>query len=67
VATKLGFEGKELVDAQEQMTALYNLFIGCDATQVTCRVQPDLFSHMERPFKHYYIPILISATLQKSK
>jgi hypothetical protein len=44
VATKLGFEGKELVDAQEQMTALYNLFIGCDATQVIFASYPT-YSH----------------------
>lgn len=34
VATALGFEGEVLKDAQEQMKNLYNLFIGCDATQV---------------------------------
>jgi len=34
VARMLGFKGEELVDVQEQMAALYNLFITCDATQV---------------------------------
>lgn len=34
VAELLGFEGEALKDAQVQMTNLYNLFIGCDATQV---------------------------------
>lgn len=34
VAKLLGFEGEALKDAQVQMTNLYNLFIGCDATQV---------------------------------
>jgi len=30
----LGFEGEQLKDAQVQMTNLYELFVGCDATQV---------------------------------
>lgn len=34
IAKLLGFEGDALVDAQAQMKNLYNLFIGCDATQV---------------------------------
>lgn len=34
VAKLLGFEGEQLKDAQVQMTNLYNLFIGTDATQV---------------------------------
>lgn len=34
VAQTLGFTGEALKDAQVQMKNLYNLFIGCDATQV---------------------------------
>lgn len=34
VARVLGFEGEDLKDAQEQISKLYDLFIGCDATQV---------------------------------
>jgi succinyl-CoA synthetase beta subunit len=34
VAEKLGFKGKDLVDAQDQMKRLYEMFIGTDATQV---------------------------------
>lgn len=34
IAKLLGFEGPAIKDAQVQMTNLYNLFIGCDATQV---------------------------------
>lgn len=34
IARKLGFEGDALADAKTQMKNLYNLFMGCDATQV---------------------------------
>lgn len=34
IAKILGFEGEAIADAQTQMTNLYNLFIGSDATQV---------------------------------
>jgi len=34
IAEVLGFTGKSLIDAQEQMKNLYKLFIGTDATQV---------------------------------
>jgi succinyl-CoA synthetase beta subunit len=34
VATLLGFTGDAFADAQQQITNLYNLFIGSDATQV---------------------------------
>jgi succinyl-CoA synthetase beta subunit len=34
LATALGFTGEAHRDAQEQMKHLYDLFIGCDATQV---------------------------------
>lgn len=33
-AQLLGLTGAEAADAQDQMTRLYNMFIGCDATQV---------------------------------
>lgn len=34
LAKQLGFQGEAIKDAQTQMSNLYNLFIGCDATQV---------------------------------